>query len=378
MPADAKVRVTRKYHALVQGRAGKFVLAVTAAESLQGLTICLREGTVSLWIPIALAVTGLAAGGYLYHVQRVERTTQRAQKELRRIWFVAVVVIAAEHLTLIEFAALTSSHAGRHASVPLLTFSSAVFVLALAYAFRNRERFGIRLRSAVPEGSTASRARYLSVFLSKLPLGDPPNLLAAPTGVADRAAGLAELDATHARSWSQPIRAIGHQVDLNEGGTVDVVVVPSEQSAPQTRMFATLLRRFFTPSQVRLRACAVARTAPGSHTIEAVLLDEDRFDELESSGIATELDFDDIDMLWDTMDWLLPPGAAWPNAPDQEIIVDLTGGTKVTSVVGALITVDRDVRAQYVETGAPGSSIDRPLRVKSYDLGTRERAGLEK
>jgi len=36
--------------------------------------------------------------------------------------------------------------------------------------------------------------------------------------------------------------------------------------------------------------------------------------------------------------------------PNREITVDLTGGYKVTSVVAAAVTFNRDVMAQYVQT----------------------------
>src|SRR5439155_6631715 len=46
---------------------------------------------------------------------------------------------------------------------------------------------------------------------------------------------------------------------------------------------------------------------------------------------------------------------------ESEIMVDFTGGYKVTSVVAAAVTFNREVKAQYVQTNAPYAAV-------SYDM----------
>jgi hypothetical protein len=56
---------------------------------------------------------------------------------------------------------------------------------------------------------------------------------------------------------------------------------------------------------------------------------------------------------------------------DDRIMIDFTGGQKVTSVVAASVTFNRTIKAQYVQTNAPHQVI-------SYDilLGSSETGGL--
>ena len=46
---------------------------------------------------------------------------------------------------------------------------------------------------------------------------------------------------------------------------------------------------------------------------------------------------------------------------EKEIMIDFTGGQKVTSVVAAMVTINRRVKTQYVQT-------NRPWNVAGYDI----------
>jgi hypothetical protein len=50
---------------------------------------------------------------------------------------------------------------------------------------------------------------------------------------------------------------------------------------------------------------------------------------------------------------------------EDEIMIDFTGGQKVTSVVAAYISANSKVKAQYVQT-------NDPWQVKSYHMKYRE------
>jgi hypothetical protein len=56
---------------------------------------------------------------------------------------------------------------------------------------------------------------------------------------------------------------------------------------------------------------------------------------------------------------------------EDQIMIDFTGGQKVTSVVAASVTFNRKIKAQYVQTNSPWN-------VVSYDIlfGSSETGGL--
>jgi len=54
---------------------------------------------------------------------------------------------------------------------------------------------------------------------------------------------------------------------------------------------------------------------------------------------------------------------------EDEIIIDITGGQKVTSIAGAVVTLNSSVRFQYVQT-------NEPYEVISYDLTIQAEASI--
>ena len=54
---------------------------------------------------------------------------------------------------------------------------------------------------------------------------------------------------------------------------------------------------------------------------------------------------------------------------DSDIMIDFTGGQKVTSVVAAAITFNRSIKAQYVQTNDPWKAISYDILLASPDTG---------
>jgi hypothetical protein len=72
------------------------------------------------------------------------------------------------------------------------------------------------------------------------------------------------------------------------------------------------------------------------------------------------LNFESFDELSKAM-WMLIRKYLKDNQPEKDIIIDFTGGQKVTSVVAAAVTFNRKIKAQYVQTKSPWD-------VLSYDV----------
>ena len=71
-------------------------------------------------------------------------------------------------------------------------------------------------------------------------------------------------------------------------------------------------------------------------------------------------DFESFNELSDAM-WLLCKNFRKQGYAEKDIMIDFTGGQKVTSVVAAAITFNRKIKAQYVQTSDP-------WKVLSYDV----------
>ena len=58
------------------------------------------------------------------------------------------------------------------------------------------------------------------------------------------------------------------------------------------------------------------------------------------------------------------------NLQPGQVLVDVTGGQKVTSIAGAVLTLNNELRFQYVQT-------NRPYHTLPYDLTRRAAPNLE-
>jgi hypothetical protein len=119
-----------------------------------------------------------------------------------------------------------------------------------------------------------------------------------------------------------------------------VILVCSQDSLKEAPFFADVLQRYRVPKEAAhvlvrhdgkdtILPCDQAKGNPGLHGY-----DFERFDELSVALIN-----------------LFRILAKQQKARDHQIMVDFTGGQKVTSVVAAAVTFNREIQTQYVQTG---------------------------
>lgn len=77
------------------------------------------------------------------------------------------------------------------------------------------------------------------------------------------------------------------------------------------------------------------------------------------------LDFESFDELSDTLWSFLKKN----QFPENEVMIDFTGGQKVTSVVAAALTFNRKIKAQYVQTSYPWDVVSYDVIHAFYDTG---------
>lgn len=154
-------------------------------------------------------------------------------------------------------------------------------------------------------------------------------------------------------AWEMPLRAAYH----HRTALRSVTLVCSQESRPQAQLFAVLLTKKYQADFPHLKADAIrllAREGTGVKLLPC------------AGGVATtstaDWGFEEYDELYDgltqMMDVLVKEGVR-----EREVVVDVTGGQKPNSIVGALLTVNRRTQFQYVQTGNTNEVI-------AYDLVT--------
>ncbi|HEX4610911.1 MAG TPA: hypothetical protein VH092_22160 [Urbifossiella sp.] len=287
--------------------------------------------------------------------------TARSGQALKRSLFAtAILAVLSGH-----WAAETVWHwvlhePGHDPAWPIGIGAITLFLTCTTIVYRFRAAFG-RPESRVPHDAVPPRLPVLLWFLS-LPGADatadgiPPWF--SPTGDLD-----ADLDQLHKLkqpgrpTWSSEMllrAARYHGAELRA-----VVLIASAKSAPLAHHVCGLLARYPVFKGVRV--------------VAAVRHPNDRTDlvEVPADGLREDQgwDFENFEKLTGgvlgavaSLNRTGVPGApGLGRVDDDDIMVDFTGGQKVTSVVAAAATFDRPIRAEYVST-------HYPYPVRGYDL----------
>ncbi len=239
---------------------------------------------------------------------------------------------------------------------PGLLLSGIFFTLAFFLYRQGTVLFRPRTRHLKDEPARPSK--HLVLFLSYLPgelrdlekTGGVPAQL--PLMFQDVAADLAIMEANKKRkvywSWEMPLRAIWEHAKSRT--LEDVTLICSTKSLAQLPLFIEICQKY--PQFVDLRYYVLVCMNNNGQLIDLKNFDPsirdyqgwdfERFDHLSEA-------------LWDLLDEFDRRGFR-----ESDIMIDFTGGKKVTSVVAALITYNRQVKAQYVDT--------ETCQVLSYDI----------
>lgn len=150
-------------------------------------------------------------------------------------------------------------------------------------------------------------------------------------------------------AWEMPLRAIlYHMKNRHNPILKEIIIVCSNESLEQYPEFEKILNGYLKQTQVNIKILLKAGTQETS-------LISYKDIEPSSSGIDFE-DFDDLSKhLHNTITKLTKQGIK-----REEIMIDFTGGQKVTSVVAATLTFNSNIKAQYIST--------KTLQIKGYDI----------
>jgi hypothetical protein len=220
--------------------------------------------------------------------------------------------------------------------------------------FQPRTRF---LRSESPE-----KREHLVLFLSNLDTRRGPFHNGVPEGITLRGDLEQDLAALvdHKRQtrqywpWEMPLRAIRHHL----GRLQTITIICSPESLQQVHWFGQVLMSYGCLHGVSVRVFLQDNGRP--------VMAECPKEPMTMGG----WDFEQFDALSQAILHLIREFKK-QRVTDDQIMIDFTGGQKVTSVVAASVTFNRTIKAQYVQTNPPYAVI-------SYDilLGSPETGGL--
>lgn len=232
-----------------------------------------------------------------------------------------------------------------------------IFLLLAAWLYQQGTIL-FRPRTRTLRDEPARPSKHLILFLSNLP-GEPADLQQSggvpeklPLQFQDIAADLAIMEAHKANRiiwpWEMPLRAMWEHAKA--AALEDVTCICSTRSLAQLPLFLKICRKY--PQFANVRYFVLVRHRETGRLLSAAELDP-------ASGDYQGWDFERFDQLsealWDLLDEFGKLGFQ-----EADVMIDFTGGKKVTSVAAALITYNRQVKAQYVDT--------ETCQVLSYDI----------
>ncbi|WP_019627866.1 hypothetical protein [Thioalkalivibrio sp. AKL10] len=150
-------------------------------------------------------------------------------------------------------------------------------------------------------------------------------------------------------NWRMPLEAIKPHLGPSpeQNRLEDIVVITSggkKGSASQFQHFRQLLSRMLTPREVRI--LGLHDFSPGAT--------DDAFD-------PTGCDFDNVEAVWKHLSVIWESyrqeSRRGRRLTEKQILIDITGGTKLTSIAGALFTRELDRRCQYVQVVGDRTSV---------------------
>jgi hypothetical protein len=152
--------------------------------------------------------------------------------------------------------------------------------------------------------------------------------------------------------WEMPLRAIKHHLPKLK----TVTVICSPESVRQVHWFGQLLRRYLP--ELPMQVFSKGEDRP--------VIIECPKTPMKEGGWGFE-DFDELSL---AMLYLL--GELRRKAiTDDQIMIDFTGGQKVTSLVAASVTFNRAIKSQYIQTNPPYEPVGYDFVLESPETAGR-------
>ena len=204
------------------------------------------------------------------------------------------------------------------------------------------------------------KRKHLVLFLSHLDTQKNKMINGVPAGIDLMGDCKGDLDSLVAYKqanpylwpWEMPIRAVCYHSEQLESLTI----ICSLQSIKQIEWFINIIKIYPKLSKVVLQILVNSDNNP-------FIVNIYDYESAKHQG----WDFDKFDELSRALDYLVRQ-LREAGIPERDIMIDFTGGPKVTSVVAAAITFNRNIKAQYVQTNSPWNVVSYDIILESSKL----------
>lgn len=278
-------------------------------------------------------------------------------------WFIAAVTVMSSHLAadplwkLLESIYDPNEHVERF-TLWLAMVHTLFFLFMVWLLFYEKERFFKPLTRHLEEKSPEAK-KHLILLLSQLPSkggyknGIPPWLDLSYNLEDDikKMEALKEEDFSKRWQWEMPLRAILYHLKKNESNKSKletVTLICSPESVSQIHWFKDICMGYD-----ELKELTLYIYDSNSRSIDTITSAE------YSSNSGWK--FEDFNLLSDGIWRLFEIMKKKKHFCEKDIIIDFTGGQKVTSVVAATMTFNRKIKSQYIQT-------EKPWNVLGYDV----------
>lgn len=243
-----------------------------------------------------------------------------------------------------------------------LRLGSILFFGAMVVLFYSKRNVFFRPHTRHLTNEPSEPRKHLVLFLSSLPLtleplgGIPQGIELSFNTVIEDLKILEKGKEKGIRwSWEMPLRAMRHHLGFLE----TVILICSKESFSQVPLFLRICKRY--PEFGLVTFFVVGQNV---YRTELICFSSSTLDCSQHRG----LDFESFDELSRTL-WALLKEFKKRRFLEQDIMIDFTGGQKVTSVVAATMTYNRKIKAQYVQTNPPWAVLSYDVALGSSGTG---------
>jgi len=141
-------------------------------------------------------------------------------------------------------------------------------------------------------------------------------------------------------NWEMPLRAINHHWGMLETTTL----ICSKESRKQVHLFLNICRKYNELNDIKFYLLLQKEGKP--RHLDTAFVDHVNDFKSEDFIDYEGLDFESFDELTEAILCLI---SKYKNA-EKDIMIDITGGKKPTSIVGASVTFNQKIKAQYIQT----------------------------
>ena len=163
-------------------------------------------------------------------------------------------------------------------------------------------------------------------------------------------------------NWEMPLRAINHHLKMP---LETITLICSKKSLDQAHLFLNICRKYKELNNIRFYLLLQKKCEPKHLDIAFI----DRANDFKSKEFIDfqGLDFESFDKLTDAFVYLLQLDMF--KKAEEDIMIDITGGQKPTSIVGAAITFNQKIKAQYIQTGDKNRALSYDVILASSHTG---------